>query len=77
MKYQDYVMNIMASCMTLDESEGARTNGYFISVSGTKERKHLTNWKPFGINFRYRHQVYNLNNWRHTPISLERTRTAK
>ena len=39
MKYPDYVMKIVASWITLDELEGARTRRYFIDSSGTKETK--------------------------------------
>ena len=58
MKEPDYVMNIMVSWMTLDELEGAKTRRYFIDRSGTKETKQFTYRQPFGIHFRYRHQVY-------------------
>ena len=37
MKDPDCVMKIMASWMTVDELEGARTRRYFIDSSGTKE----------------------------------------
>ena len=72
MKDPDYVMKIMASWMTLDGLEGARTRRYFIDINGTKETKHFTYRKPFGIHFRYIHQVDDHNNWIHVPIFLER-----
>ena len=57
MKDPDYVMKIVASWMTLDESEGAKTRRYFTDRIGTKETKNLTYRQPFGIHFRHRHQV--------------------
>ena len=30
-------------------------------------------WQPFGLHFRYRYQVYDQNNRRHAPISIQRT----
>ena len=72
MKYPDYLMKIIAIWMTLYELEGTRTGRYFIDISGTKETNQLTYRKPFGINFRYRHQVEDHNNQRHAPIYLDR-----
>ena len=37
--YPDYVMKIMESLMTIDESEGAKTRKSFIDSSGMKEGK--------------------------------------
>ena len=39
MKEPGYVTKIMASWMTLDELEGARTRRYFIDIIGTNESK--------------------------------------
>ena len=72
MKETGFVMKIMASWITLDELEGVRTRRDFIDSSGMKETKQFTYWQPFGIHFRYRHQVDNHNNQIHAPISLER-----
>ena len=77
MKDPDYVMKIVASWITLDELEGARTRRYFIDSSGTKETKQFTYRQPYGISFRYRHQVDDHNNRRHAPMSLERTWETK
>ena len=65
-------MRIMASCMTLDELEGAKIIRYFIDRSGTKETKHFTYQNPFGIHFRYRNQLENYNSFRNVPIYLDR-----
>ena len=77
MKDPDYAMKIMVIWMTLDKLEGARTGSYFIETSGMKEPKQFTYRKPFGINYRYIHQVKNHNNQRNTPISLERKWATK
>ena len=76
-KYPDYVMKIMASWMTLDELEGARTIRYLVDSSGTKETKQFTYRQPFGLQIRYIHQVDDYNNQIHAPISLESTRETK
>ena len=57
MKEPDYVMKIMVIWMTLDELEGESTRRHFIESSGKKKKKQFTYWQPFGINFRYKHQV--------------------
>ena len=77
MKYPDYVMKIMASWMTLDVLDGASTRRYFLDRSGTKDTKQFTYRQPFGINFRYRHQLDDHNNWRHAQIFLERIWATK
>ena len=48
MKDPDYVMTILASCMKLDELEGAKTRREFIYSSGMKETKQFTYRQPFG-----------------------------
>ena len=73
MKYPDYLMKIMAGWITRDELECTRTRRYFIDRSGINDTKQFTYQQQFGINFRYRHQVYNQNNHRRAPIFLERT----
>ena len=77
MKLPDYVMKIMASWMTLDELEGVRSRQYFIDRNGTKETNQFTYQHPFGINFRYRHQVDDHNNCRHAHIFLVSTWVTK
>ena len=58
--------------MALDELQGAKTRRYFIDISGTKETNQFIYRQPFGIHFRYRHQVDFQNIQRHGPISLDR-----
>ena len=55
MKYPDYDIKIIESCMTLDLLEGTRTRRDFIYSSVTKDMKQFTYRNPFGIHFRYRH----------------------
>ena len=71
-KEPDYVIKLMASWMTLDDLVGARTRRDFIDRFGTKETKQFAYWQPFGVHFRYIHQVHDHNNRRHAPIYLER-----
>ena len=70
-------MNIMASWGTLDKLEGEKTIRDFIDSSVMKETKQFTYHKPFGIHFRYIHQVDDHNNCRHAEIYLERTWVTK
>ena len=70
MKYPGRVMKIMASWMTLDELDNPRIRRDFVESSGTKDTKQFTYLKPFGIHFRYIHQVDNHNNRRYAPIFL-------
>ena len=68
MKELDYVMKIMASWMTLDKLEGARTRRDFIDSSEMKETKQFTYRQPFGIHLRYRNEVDDHNNRIHAPF---------
>ena len=77
MKEPYYVMNIMASWITLDQLEGAKTRKYFIDSRGTKDTKQFTCRQPFALHFRYIHQVEDHNNQLHERISLERTHATK
>ena len=77
MKEKDYLMKVIASWTTLDELEVSKTRKYFIGRSVTKDKNQFTYRKPFGINFRYKHQVDDHRNQIHVPISLEMTCTTK
>ena len=66
-------MKIMASLMIIDELEGTRTKSDFIDSSGTNKTNRFIYRQPFGIHFRYIHQVYNHNNQINAPIPLGRT----
>ena len=77
MKDPDCVIKIMTGWLILDELDGERTRRYFVDINGTKEMKQFTYHNPFGIHFRYRHQIDNHNNWRYAQIFLERTWATK
>ena len=70
-------MKMMVSWMKFYELEGAKKRRDFIDSSGTKDTKKFTYHHPFGIQFRYRHQVEDLNNSIHAKNYLESTWTTK
>ena len=72
MKEPEYVMKIMASWMTIDELEGAKTRRSFIDSSEMNNTKQFTCPQPLGLHFKYRHQVDDHNNQRHAELSLYR-----
>ena len=67
-KETDYVMKIMASWMTLDDLDGANTKHNYKGRDGQSLMKIFTYRNPFGLHFRYRHQVKNNNNRRQYSI---------
>ena len=72
MKDPDCVIKIMASWMTRYELEGAKTRRDCIYRSGNNETKQFKYRQPFGLHFRYIHQVDDHNNQIHAIISLDR-----
>jgi hypothetical protein len=76
-KEPDYVMKIMATWMTLDELPEANTRRDYIGRDGQSLVKLFKYRQPFGLHFRYCHQVDDHNNRRHAPISVERTWATK
>ena len=62
MKEPDYVINIMASWMTLVELEDTSTRRELIDRSGTNKTKQFIYRNPFGIYSRYIHQADDHNN---------------
>ena len=76
MKEPNYVMEIMCKWMTLDDFEGRQKRwDYF--VGGVKTTKNFCYKQPFGMNYKFRHQVDDNINRRHLPISIERKRATK
>ena len=63
--------------MTPDELDGTKTRRYFTDSSGTKQTEIFTYRQPFGLHFKYGHQVDDRNNQRHAPISLEKAWATK
>ena len=70
-------MKIMAAWMTLEELDGADTRREYKGRDGESLARLFKYRQPFGLNFRYRHQVDDRNNRRHAPISIERTWATK
>ena len=72
MKEPGYVMKLMAPWMTLKILEGTNIKrGWKENV--LRKSEHFVYKQPFGIHFRYRHHVYDLNKRRHEKISIETT----
>ena len=70
-------MKTMATWMTLEELDGADTRREYKGRDGESLARIFKYRQPFGLHFRYRHQVDDQNNRRHAPISIERTRATK
>ena len=70
-------MKIMATWMTLAEMDGADTRQEYKGRDGQSLYRLFKYRQPFGLHFRYRHQVYDNNNRRHASISIERTWETK
>ena len=67
-KEPEYVMKIMATWITLEELDGADTRWEYKGRDGESLTRLFKYRQPFGLNFRYRHQVDNQKNRRHAPI---------
>ena len=67
-KEPEYVMNIMATWMTLEELDGADTRREYKGRDGNYLARLFKYLQLFGLHFQYRHQVYNQKNIRHAPI---------
>ena len=72
MKKPNYVMKIMCKWMTLANFEGGQTRRDYL-VDGVKTTKTFKYKQPFGMHYKFRHQVDDNNSRRHFPISVERT----
>ena len=70
-------MKIMATCMTLEELDGADTRQEYKGWYGESLARLFKYCHLFGLHFRYRHQVDDQNNRRHAHISIERTWATK
>ena len=71
-KEPDYVMNIMASYMTLDELEGSNTKRNYKGRDSESLVKNFKYWQLSGLHFWYHNKLENQNNRQHHPISPER-----
>ena len=70
-------MKIMATWMTLEDLDRADTRQEYKGRYGQSLARILKYRQTFGLHFRYRHYVYDHNNRRHAPISIERTWESK
>ena len=76
-KEPEYSMKIMATWMILKDLDGADTRRDYKGRDGQSLYRKFKYRQPFGLHFRYRHQVYEHNNRRHSHISLKRTWSTK
>ena len=76
-KGPEYVINIMAAWMTLEELDRADTRREYKGQDGESLARLFKYRHLFCLQFRYRHQVDDQNNRIHAPISIERTWSTK
>ena len=76
-KEPEYVMKIMATCMTLEELDGADTRQEYRGRDCDSLARLFKYRQPFGLHFRYHHQVDDHNNRIHATISIEMTWATK
>ena len=76
-KEPEYVMKIMATWMTLEELDGADTRREYKGRDGESLTRLFKYCQPYGLHFRYRHQVEDHKNRRHATISIEMTWATK
>ena len=76
MKELNYVMKIMCKWMTLDNFEGGQTRRDYL-VDGVKTTNTFCYDWPFGMHYKFIHQIYDNNNRRHYPISVDRKWATK
>ena len=61
-------MNIMVTWKTLEELDGADTRRQYKGRDGQSLISKFKYKQPFGLKFRYHHQVYDHKNRRHDPL---------
>ena len=67
-KESEYVMKIMATWKKLEDLDGADTRRKYKGRDGQSLIRQFKYWHPFGLHFRYCHQVDYHNNRIHAPI---------
>ena len=77
MKEEDYVMKLMATYGALRPIDEGVTNRSVTRRSGRVEKVTFKYMEPFYNHFKFRHQVDDHNNSRHSPISLETSINTK
>jgi Transposase IS4 len=75
-KEPDYVMKIMASFGTLEENKEHPTSRVY-KKDGQTVTKKFNYIEPMSNHFKYRHQIDDHNNRRHSPISIEKIWATK
>ena len=75
-KEPDYVMKIMSSFGTLNENVDHKTRRVY-KQDGQTITKTFNYIEPISNHFKYRHQIDDHNNRRHSPISIEKTWATK
>jgi hypothetical protein len=77
MKEEDYVMKLMATYGALRLIEEGVTQRSVSSRNGERQTFTFMYTEPFFNHFKFRHQVDDHNNLRHSPISLEESISTK
>ena len=77
MKEEDYVMKLMATYGALQSVDEGATQRSVTRQSGIRENVSFKYTEPFFNHFKFRHQVDDHNNNRHSPISLEESINTK
>ncbi|KAI2509710.1 Transposase IS4 [Fragilaria crotonensis] len=77
MKEEDYVMKLMSTYGALKTIDDARTHRSVTDENGQRVNKSFCYTEPYVNHFKYRHQVDDHNNLRHSPISLEMSMNTK
>ena len=77
MKEEDYVMKLMATYGALRSVDEGATQRSVTRRSGIRENVSFKYTEPFFNHFKFRHQVDDHNNNRHSPISLEESINTK
>ena len=75
-KEPDYIMKIMSSFGTLNENVDHKTRRVY-KQDGQTITKTFNYIEPISNHFKYRHQIDDHNNRRHSPISIEKTWATK
>ena len=69
-------MKIMCKWINLEDFEGGQTQRDYL-VDGVKTTKTICYKQPFGIHYKFIHQVDDNNNRRNLPILVESTWSTK
>jgi hypothetical protein len=77
MKEEDYVMKLMATYGALKPIEEGKTQRSVTRRNGQRKNMSFQYTEPFYNHFKFRHQVDDHNNLRHSPIFLEESLNTK